>query len=69
MQLKKEILEVEFVYDMQIEKQKIKITDKKELMIEDRKDQRSKQEATQQSQLINQSQNDLLPTDFNNQIQ
>jgi DNA-dependent RNA polymerase auxiliary subunit epsilon len=68
MQLKKEILEVEFVYDMQIEKQKIKITDKKELMIEDRKDQRSKQEATQQSQLINQSQNDLLPTDFNNQI-
>jgi len=68
MQLKKEILEVEFVYDMQIEKQKIKVTDKKELMIEDRKDQRSKQEATQQSQLINQSQNDLLPTDFNNQM-
>jgi len=69
MQLKKEILEVEFVYDMQIEKEKMKATGKKEALIEDRKDKRSKQEATQQSQLINQSQNDLLPTDFNNQIQ
>ncbi len=69
MQLKKEILEVEFVYDMHIEKEKMKATGKKEALIEDRKDKRSKQEATQQSQLINQSQNDLLPTDFNNQIQ
>ena len=69
MQLKKEILEVEFIYDMQIEKEKMKATGQKEALIEDRKDERSKQEATQQSQLINQSQNDLLPTDFNNQMQ
>jgi hypothetical protein len=71
--LKREMLEVEFVYDMQLEKQKLQGNNKammeKEALIEDRKDQRSKQEATQQSQLINQSQNDLLPTDFNNQIQ
>ena len=68
--LKREMLEVEFVYDMQLEKQKMQANNKsmmeKEALIEDRKDQRSKQEATQQSQLINQSQNDLLPTDFNN---
>jgi hypothetical protein len=71
--LKIEMLEVEFAYDMQLEKQKSKANNaamaEKEALIEDRKDQRSKQEATQQSQLINQSQNDLLPTDFNNQIQ
>jgi hypothetical protein len=70
--LKIEMLEVEFAYDMQLEKQKSKANNaamaEKEALIEDRKDQRSKQEATQQSQLINQSQNDLLPTDFNNQM-
>jgi hypothetical protein len=37
----------------------------KEKLIEDRKDQRTRQEGTQQSQLINQRQNDLPPTDFN----
>ena len=68
MQLKKEILEVEFVYDMQIEKQKTNTISQKEVMIEDRKDQRSKQEATQQSQLINQSQNDDLPQNFETPI-
>ena len=36
----------------------------KETRIEDRKDQRSKIEATQQSQLISQRQNDSLPIDF-----
>ena len=68
MQLKKEMLEVEFVFDMELEKQKSQATNaatkQKEALIEDRKDQRSKQEATQQSQLINQSQNNLLPTNF-----
>jgi hypothetical protein len=66
--MKKEILEIQFVYDMQLEKQKSRATnvatEQKEALIEDRKDQRSKQEATQQSQLINQSQNNLLPTNF-----
>ena len=33
-------------------------------MIEDRKDKRSKIEATQQSELISQRQNDSLPIDF-----
>jgi DNA-dependent RNA polymerase auxiliary subunit epsilon len=66
--IKREILEVEFAYDMQLEKQKMKATSQKEVMIEDRKDKRSKQEATQQSQLINQSQNDDLPQNFETPI-
>ena len=35
--------------------------------IEDRKDKSSKMEATQQSELISQRQNDSLPIDFENQ--
>ena len=34
---------------------------------EDRKDERTKLQATQQSELINQRKNDLLPTDFESQ--
>ena len=66
--IRREMLEVEFAYDMQLEKQKMKATGQKEVMIEDRKDKRSKQEATQQSQLINQSQNDDLPQNFETPI-
>ena len=47
----KQLKEVQFAFDMQIEKQKMGATAQKEVMIEDRKDTRSKQEATQQSQL------------------
>ena len=36
----------------------------KEQEIEDRKDKRTRIQATQQSQMINQRQNDLLPTNF-----
>ena len=36
-------------------------------MIEDRKDKRTKLAASQQSQMIAQRQNDLLPTDFLNE--
>ena len=37
---------------------------KKEAQIEDRKDTRTKMQASQQSQLISQRQNDLPPTNF-----
>ena len=36
----------------------------KEAFIEDRKDERTRIQATQQSQLIDQRKNDLLPTNF-----
>ena len=39
-------------------------TKQKEKDIEDRKDKRSKMQATQQSKMIDQRKNDLLPTDF-----
>ena len=50
----------------EVEKQ---TTQTKEAEIEDRKDNRSKMEATQQSQLISQRQNDSLPQDFQNENQ
>ena len=37
--------------------------DAKEKMIEDRKDERTRIQATQQSKMIDQRKNDLLPTD------
>ena len=39
-------------------------TSKKEAQIEDRKDKRTKIQASQQSQMISQRQNDSAPTDF-----
>ena len=39
----------------------------REAEIEDRKDKRTKMQATQQSKMIDQRQNDLLPTDFESQ--
>ena len=39
----------------------------KEKEIEDRKDERTRIQATQQSQMINQRQNGTLPTDFETQ--
>ena len=67
-EIDKQLKEVQFAFDMQLEKQKMGATVQKEVMIEDRKDTRSKQEATQQSQLINQSQNDGLPQNFETPI-
>jgi len=64
-ELKKEVIELEFIYDMQLEKQKGKRETQKEEFTEERKDKRSAQEATQQSELIDQSQNNSLPKDFN----
>ena len=40
------------------------VQQQKEAAIEDRKDQRVKIQGTQQSELIDQRQNDLLPKDF-----
>ena len=54
----------EFQYQLQLAKAKINTDREKEQFIEDRKDKRTKIQATQQSQMIDQRQNDLLPTDF-----
>ena len=63
-QIKERLMEQEFKYNMQLAQARVGQEDKKIATIEDRKDKRSKQEATQQSELISQRQNDSLPKNF-----
>ncbi len=60
-------MEQEFRYNMQLAQASIQKEVDREEMIEDRKDKRTRIQATQQSQMIDQRQNDLLPTDFESQ--
>ena len=63
-QVKMQLMEKEFQYNMQLAKAQLDVDSVKEKEIEDRKDKRTRIQATQQSQLIDQRKNDLLPTDF-----
>ena len=63
-QIKKQLMELEFQFNMQLTTAQSENKRKTETKKEDRKDERTKIQATQQSELINQRQNDLLPTDF-----
>jgi len=65
--IKMQLAEQKFGYDMQLAQLDVEKSQVREKMIEDRKDQRSKLEATQQSQLIQQREYDLTPTDFSDQ--
>jgi len=60
-------MQTRFQYDMQLKQMDVQMVQQKEGAIEDRKDKRSKMQATQQSELISQRQNDSLPIDFENQ--
>ena len=66
-QLKAQEMQTKFQFDMQLKQLEVQNTQQKEGAIEDRKDTRSKMEASQQSELISQRQNDSLPIDFENQ--
>jgi len=63
-QLKLQLMAQEFEYDMKLKQMDVDTNTKKEAQIEDRKDKRTKIQATQQSQMISQRQNDSEPTDF-----
>ena len=63
-QIKQQEMEMQHQYDMALKNMDVQSMEKKESAIEDRKDKRSKIEATQQSELIGQRQNDSLPIDF-----
>ena len=63
-QIKQQEMEIQHQYDMALKNMDVQSMEKKESAIEDRKDKRSKIEATQQSELISQRQNDSLPIDF-----
>ena len=62
--IKKQLMAEEFNYQLQLAQAEVSKDRAKEQFIEDRKDKRTKLQATQQSQLISQRQNDELPTDF-----
>ncbi len=66
-QLKAQEMQTKFQFDMQLKQLEVQNMQQKEKAIEDRKDTRSKMEASQQSELISQRQNDSLPIDFENQ--
>ncbi len=63
-QIKERLMEQEFKYNMQLAQAKVGQEETKINKIEDRKDERSRQEATQQSELISQRQTDGLPKNF-----
>ena len=61
---KKQLMELEFQYNMQLKGIEVENAKRKEGEIEDRKDNRTKLQATQQSEMIAQRQNDSAPVDF-----
>lgn len=63
-EIKQQQMAQQFEYDMKLKQSEVQSQKTKEKEIEDRKDQRTRIQATQQSQMINQRQNDLLPMDF-----
>ncbi len=65
-QIKRELMELEFNYNMQLGQQKINRESEREQDIENRKDTRAKIIGTQQSAIADQKQNNLLPINFEN---
>jgi hypothetical protein len=66
-QIKQQEMQIQFEYDMQLKQAELKAMQEKEALIEDRKDKRIKMEGNQQSQMIDQRNNDLMPIDFEKQ--
>ena len=63
-EIKKQLMAEEFNYQMQLAQVRAQAERDKEKEIEDRKDERTRIQATQQSELIAQRQNDELPKNF-----
>jgi hypothetical protein len=63
-QIKRELMDLEFNYNLQLGQQKINKEGSREQEIENRKDKRAKIIGTQQSAMIDQKKNDLTPIDF-----
>ncbi len=63
-QIKQQEMEIQFGYDLQLANVQLGAVREKEQFIEDRKDRRTQIQATQQSEMISQRQNDSLPTNF-----
>tara|TARA_R110001632_G_scaffold1666_2_gene7278 strand:+ start:59 stop:769 length:711 start_codon:yes stop_codon:yes gene_type:complete len=63
-QIKKQLMEQEFQYNLQLTQAQVQRESDREQEIENRKDDRTRIQATQQSELIDQRKNDLLPKNF-----
>ena len=63
-EIKRQLMQIEFDFNIQLTQAKGEAERNKETFIEDRKDKRAKLIGTQQSQMIDQKKNDLLPTNF-----
>tara|TARA_R110000765_G_scaffold192873_3_gene298356 strand:- start:520 stop:2913 length:2394 start_codon:yes stop_codon:yes gene_type:complete len=63
-EIDKQLLELRYQYDIKLKQMDMQEVSNKEKQIENRKDERTRIQATQQSKLIDQRKNDLLPTDF-----
>lgn len=62
--IKKQVMAEQFNYDMQLAQAQLGVAQQKQTQAEDRKDQRTKIQATQQSELIDQRKNNSMPKDF-----
>ena len=63
-QIKRQLMEQEFQYNLQLTKARAGVEKQKEQDIEDRKDERARIIGTQQSEMISQRKNDELPKNF-----
>ena len=63
-EIKKQLIELQYGFDKELKAMDVEAMKIKEAAIEDRKDERSRIQATQQSQLIQQRQDGTLPTNF-----
>lgn len=63
-EIKRGLMQAEFDFNMQLAQIRANAESQKEQEIEDRKDKRIRMQGTQQSELINQRKNNLLPTNF-----
>jgi len=63
-ELKKQLMREEFNYSLQLKQTEVQSTQQKESSKEDRKDGRTKMQASQQSELIDQKQNNKPPKNF-----
>ena len=63
-EIKKQLMDHEFQLNMQLKQMEVQVTQKKETQKEDRKDKRTKIQATQQSEMIDQRQKESAPKNF-----
>ena len=65
-QIKQQEMQIQHQYNMELKQMDVQQMQQKEDKIENRKDQRTKIQATQQSEMINQRKNETAPIDFEN---